>query len=54
MNVILFECYLQVPQAKLGAFISAKVKVVRTREIGAALLLASDTFLIWSELLTLG
>lgn len=52
MNVILFECYLQVPQARLGPFMSAKV--VRTREIGAALLLASDTFLIWSEPLTLG
>lgn len=40
MTVILFECHLQVPQARLGPFKTQKSSVVKIKEIVAALLLA--------------
>lgn len=49
MNVILSECHLQFPQARLGSSKSSKVPRSEIKERVAALLLASDAFLIRSE-----
>lgn len=48
MNVILSECHPPFPQAGLGGW-KSEVPVVRMKEIVAALLRASDTFLIRSQ-----